>query len=64
MSDFKFTDCVDYCQFDDMSAEIDRLRTENATLRELVREVYEEADLGWLGTKWDERAEKALTPQT
>jgi chromosome segregation ATPase len=30
------------------------------TLRELVREAYEEADLGWLGTNWDERAEKVL----
>jgi len=36
------------------------LRSERDTLRELVREAYEEADLGWLGTKWDERAEKAL----
>jgi hypothetical protein len=40
---------------------IDRLRTENATLRELVREAmdYEGRD-----GKWYERAEKALTPQT
>ena len=42
------------------SAEIDRYRAENAALRELVREVYDNADVGWLGTSWDERAEKAL----
>ena len=42
------------------TATVDRLRTENATLRELVREAYEKADLGWLGTQWDERAAKAL----
>ena len=31
-----------------------------AVLRELVREAYEEADLGWLALDWEERAEKAL----
>ncbi len=29
-------------------------------LRELVREAYEKADLGWLVPNWDERAAEAL----
>jgi uncharacterized coiled-coil protein SlyX len=35
--------------------------TEIETLRELVRDVYKR---GMVSPEWDERAEKALTPQT
>jgi hypothetical protein len=43
-------------------AEIDRLRTENATLRELVREALPSMEINYPVSRadWIERAERAL----
>jgi hypothetical protein len=48
----------------DRDVTLANLRTiirERATLRELVRDVYKR---GMVSPEWDERAEKAITPQT
>ena len=55
-----------YLDLDDVVAghpvatkELEELRTENATLRELVREALD-PEFKWSRTLWRERAEKAL----
>lgn len=50
----------------ELRVEVGRLRTENTALRELVREAHDDDLPGCHthGPEWNERAEKALTPQT